>query len=237
VTQSAVDFAVQTIAEKDEMNEEHDMHETATVDEGAEFDPRAAATLLEQTTRQAQHQFRLPSPLVSLIQAAAVLGAYGAIWLSVREQHPYSGPSLASLATLYGFIAVAAVAAGLDVRRATAGVSGRSSRERWLLAIPVTTAFLAVYVLMGALRYDGFSTAIVYGIIPAAGPLIVGGAAGAGYAAAREDWQLLAVAVALVAVGAGSAFAGPAGVWGAAGVGCCAVVVGRAIAQTWLRRA
>jgi hypothetical protein len=219
------------------MNEEIDMHETATVDEGGEFDPRAAATLLEQTTKRARRQLQLPSPLVSLIQAAAVLGAYGAIWLSVREQHPYSGPGVAALALLYGFIAVAAVAAGLDVRRATAGVSGRSSRERWLLAIPVTTALLAVYVLMGALRYDGFSTAIVYGIIPAAGPLIVGGAAGAGYAAAREDWQVLGVAIALVAVGAGSAFAGPAGVWGVAGVGCCAVVVGRAITQVWLRRA
>jgi hypothetical protein len=219
------------------MNEERDMHETATVDERGEFDPRAAATLLEQTTKRAQRQFQLPSPLVSLIQAAAVLGAYGAIWLSVRGQHPYDGPSLAALAALYGFIAVAAVAASLHVRRATAGVSGRSSRQRWMQAIPVTAAYLSVYVLMGALLHDGASHAIVYGILPAAGPLIIGGAAGAGYAAAREDWQWLGVTIALVAVGAGSAFAGPAGVWGVAGVGCCAVLVGRAIAQVWLRRA
>ena len=67
---------------------------------------------------------------------------------------------------------------------------------------------------MGALLYDGFSHAIVYGIVPAAGPLIVVGAAAAGDAAAREDWQVLGFAIALVAVGAGSAFAGPSGVWG-----------------------
>src|ERR1700730_9586761 len=115
------------------MNQEHDMHETATVDEGGEFDPRAAATLLKQTTKRAQRQFQLPSPVVSLIQAAAVLGAYGAIWLSVRGQHPYSGPSLGALAALYGFIAVAAVAAGFAVRRERPGGTGGSSRGRGVL--------------------------------------------------------------------------------------------------------
>src|ERR1700730_15032493 len=108
------------------MNEEHDMHETATVDEAGEFDPRAAATLLEQATKRAQRQFQLPSPLVSLIQAAAFFGAYGAIWLSVREQHPYSGPSLAALAALYGFIAVAGGGGGVGgPRPAPPGGGGR----------------------------------------------------------------------------------------------------------------
>jgi hypothetical protein len=103
--------------------------------------------------------------------------------------------------------------------------------------IPFTAAYVAVYVLMGALRYDGFSTAIVYGILPAAGPLIVVGAALAGDAGAREDWSQLGLAIAVVAVGAGSAFAGPAGVWGVAGVGLCAVIVCWAMARVWLRRA
>jgi hypothetical protein len=219
------------------MNEEHDMNETATVDEGGEFDPRAAAALLEQTTRRAQRQFEFPSALLSLIQAAALLAAYGAIWLSVRGQNPYSGPSGTALVELYVFVGVAAVALGLDGRRARAGVSGRSSRQRWMRAIPFTAAYLALYVLMGALRFDGFSTAIVYGIVPAAGPLIVVGAAAAGDAAVREDWQVLGVAVALIAVGAGSAFAGPSGVWGVAGVGCSVVLICRAIVQVWLRRA
>jgi hypothetical protein len=219
------------------MNEEDGTDETPKVDDGGKFDPRAAATLLEQTTRRAQRQFEFPSPLLTLIQAAAVLAAYGAIWLSVRGQNPYSGPSLGALAALYAFVAVAAIAATWEGRRASAGVSRRSSRQEWGRAIPLVAAFLAVYVLMGALRYDGFSHAIVYGILPAAGPLIVVGAAMAGYAAAREEWQVLGVAVAAIAVGAGSAFAGPAGVWGVAGVGICAVLVCRAIAQAWLRRA
>jgi len=213
------------------------MDETTTGDEGSEFDPQAAARLLETTKRRARRQFEFPSPLLTVIQAVALLAAYGAIWLSVRGQNPYSGPSGAALVELYAFIAVASVAVGFEARRARAGVSGRSSRQQWSLAIPLVAAFLAVYVLMGALRYDGFSYAIVYGIMPAAGPLIVVGAAMAGYAAAREDWQMLGLSVALVAVGAGSAFAGPSGVWGVAGVGFCAVLVCRAIVQVWQRRA
>jgi hypothetical protein len=217
------------------MNEKRD--ENGTDDDVGEFDPKTAATLLEQTSRRAQRQFEFPSPLLSLIQAAALLAAYGAIWLSVRRQNPYSGPSGAALVELYIFVAVAALAVGLEARRATTGVTRRSSRQQWMRAIPFTAAFLSVYVLMGALRYDGFSTAIVYGVLPAAGPLIVVGAAAAGYAAAREDWPVLAFAVAAVAVGAGSAFAGPSGVWGIAGLGLCGLLICRAIAQVWLRRA
>ena len=213
------------------------MDETSTADEGGEFDPKAAARLLEKTTRRAQRQFEFPSPLLSLIQAAALLAAYGAIWLSVRGQNPYGGPTGTALVELYVFVGVAAVAVGLEARRATAGVSRRSSRQQWMRAVPYAAAFLSVYVLMGALRYDGFSTAIVYGILPAAGPLIVVGAALAGDAAAREDWQMLGFAVAVIAVGAGSAFAGPSGVWGVVGVGLCALLVCRAIVQVWLRRA
>lgn len=219
------------------MNEEHDMHETATLDDAGEFGPRAAAALLEQTTRRARRQFELPSPLLSVIQAVAVLAAYGAVWLSVRGQATYTGPSLPAIAELYLFVTVAVVAATWDVRRATAGVSGRSTRQRWTRAIPFTAAYLAVYVLMGALRYDGFSTAIVYGILPAAGPLITLGAVLAGDAAAREEWPTLGIALALIGLGAGSAFAGPSGVWGVVGVGLCALVVGRAIVQVWQRRA
>jgi hypothetical protein len=219
------------------MNEEHDMHEIATVHDGGEFDPRAAATILEQTTRRARRQFEFPSLLLIAIQAVALLAASGAVWLSVRWQNPYSGPSGAALVALYAFVAVAAVAVGLDARRATAGVSGLSSRQRWIRAIPMVAAFLSVYVLMGALRYDGFSTAIVYGIVPAAAPLITVGAAAAGDAAARDDWPVVGFTIAVVAVGAGSAFAGPAGVWLVAGVGLCAVLVCRAIVQVWLRRA
>lgn len=72
-----------------------------------------------------------------------------------------------------------------------------------------------------ALRFDGASPAIVYGVFPAAGQLLVIGAAVATMAAAREGWRTLGIAIAVVALGTGSAFAGPARVWGIIAVGGC----------------
>src|SRR5437762_991216 len=106
------------------MGEDTDVNENGAVDEGSELDPRTAATLLEQAKRRAQRQFEFPSPLLTLIQAGAVLAAYGAIWLSVRGQNPYSGPSYPALAALYAFVAVAAIAATWEGRRACAGPVG-----------------------------------------------------------------------------------------------------------------
>src|SRR5207302_546075 len=111
------------------MNEEQDKDENATVDEGGGFDPRAAARLLEQTTRRAKRQFEFPSPLLSLMQAAALLAAYGAIWLSVRGQHRYSGARGTSLLELYGVVGVAAVAGGLCGLRARAGIATAGLRR------------------------------------------------------------------------------------------------------------
>jgi hypothetical protein len=68
-------------------------------------------------------------------------------------------------------------------------------------------------------------------VYAAAAPLIICGAAVAANAAAREDWPRLGVAMAMIAVGAGSAYAGTIGVWAIAGVGCCMVLLGCAVAQ------
>ena len=219
------------------MNERHDTDEAATADGGGELDPRAAATLLEQTKRQAQRQFERNPPLLTLIRAAVILVAYGAVWWLVRGQHPYVGPNAAALAAVYGAVIVVIVVSAVVLQRATSGVSGQSRRQRWAYGAAFGTAWIAVSVFQGALYYDGASHAIVYGVFPAAGQLLVIGAAVAGVAAAREDWRTLGVAIAVVALATGSAFAGPAGVWGIIAVGGCLIGIGYAAVQVWSRRA
>jgi hypothetical protein len=71
------------------MNGTSDTSGTAAVGNGDGFGPQEAATLLDEARRQARRQFEATPPWLSLIQAVVVLGAYGAIWLSVRGQHPY----------------------------------------------------------------------------------------------------------------------------------------------------
>lgn len=213
-----------------------DFNETATADDGREFDPREAARLLEQTKREAQRQFDLRPPLLTLIRAAVILAAYGAVWLSVRGQHPYKGPNGAALAAVYGAVIVVIVVSAAVLQRATSGVGGQSRRQRGAYGAAFGTAWIAVSVFQGALYHVGASHAIVYGVFPAAAPLLVLGAAVAGMAAAREDWRTLGAAIAVVALGTGSAFAGPAGVWGIIAIGGCVMFIGYAVYQVLQRR-
>ena len=201
------------------------------------FDPGDAARLLAQTTRRAQREFDVHTPLLSLIRAVAVLVGYGAIWWSVRGQHPYTRPDGTVLVVVVLVVALTIGAGARVTRRATAGVSGPSLLQRRAVLVVFVVAYVATLVFMGALLYHGASTAIVYGVFPATAPLIVGGAAAAGAFAAQEDWLALGTTLAIVAVAALSAFAGPVTVWAATGVGCCLVLVGYAAAQVWLRPA
>jgi hypothetical protein len=63
---------------------------------------------------------------------------------------------------------------------------------------------------------------------PAAAPLLVVGATLAGIAATREDWPIFGLALAVVSVGVGASFAGPAGAWAVAGTGLFIAVLGHA---------
>ena len=71
-----------------------------------DFDPRQAAALLDQTTQQARRNFQPSPPWLLATRAVLVLAALGAIWLSVRGQHPYRGPTAADIPVLIAFIVV-----------------------------------------------------------------------------------------------------------------------------------
>jgi hypothetical protein len=71
-----------------------------------QLDPREAAALLDETTRRAERQFDLRPPALTLAAGVTVLLGYGVVWLSVRDQHPYSGPSGWALAVLYGLLII-----------------------------------------------------------------------------------------------------------------------------------
>jgi hypothetical protein len=87
------------------MNETRDIDDAAASDPGGGFDPRAAASLLEQTTKEARRRLDLSSPQLSLVGATVALAACGAVWLSVRGQHPYKGPTAVGLLVMYGILA------------------------------------------------------------------------------------------------------------------------------------
>ena len=202
--------------------------------DGGTFEPRQAAALLDQATQQARRKFEPYPPWLLALRGAGALAALGTVWLSVRGQHPYQHPTAAVIPVVVTFGVLNLAATVTVARRATAGVSGRT-RPPWAVITVMAVAWVALFGVLSALAAAGASDALVWGIFPVAVPLIVLGLAWAGVMAARGDWRACGGGLAVAAVGAVAAAAGPAGAWAVAGVGLCALLLGRA-AMTWRQR-
>jgi hypothetical protein len=218
------------------MNGTYDRGTSETYEDEGGLDPREAARLLAQTQRQAQRGLDFRSPWLSLLAAAVALVAFGAVWLSVRGQHPYKGPTAVALVVLYAVVLIRIGTVVYAHRRSRAGVSGHSVNQQRAEGAGLAAALIAVYVLMGALAHAGASDSVLYGVYVVTATLIVLGTFWAGRSAVREDWPGLGMSIAIVLIAAGSAFAGPRGVWLSDGVGLCVVLLGYGAAQAWLLR-
>ena len=197
------------------------------------LDPREAARLLVQTERRAQRGLDFRSPWLSLLAAAVVLGGFGAVWLSVRGQHPYKGPTTPALVVLYALVLIRVGSVTFAHRRARAGVTGRAVRLRRAEGAALAVALIAVYLLMAALGHDGAGHAAFYWVYGVTATLIVLATFWATRAAVREDWHELAISTAIMLLAAGSALAGPRGMWLSDGVGLCVVLLGASAARAW----
>ena len=194
---------------------------------GGSFDPRQAATLLDQTTHQARRKLAPSPPWLLATRAVAVLAALGAIWLTVRGQHPYKGPTGADIPILIAFI-ILNFAATVGVREhAMAGVRGRTRfRPAEITVLVLAFAATVVFMATAAVSFAWYPTTV----------LIVPGLAYAAIMAARAGWRSCGTGLAIAAVGVVGAFAGPAGSWAVAAVGLCAVLLGNAAAIAWRER-
>ena len=109
----------------------HESHtRTTTAGNGGNFDPQQAAALLDQTTQRARRKFESSPPWLLVLRGLGVLVALGAVWLSVRGQHPYQHPTAAVVPVVVTFGVLNLIATVTVARRATAGVSGRT-RPHW----------------------------------------------------------------------------------------------------------
>jgi hypothetical protein len=218
---------------------EPDLWEAAAEAEGAPdepgggLDPHEAAALLEQATRQAEREFDARPPFLFLPAAVTVFVAYGVVWLSVHDQHPYSGPAGWALGVLYGTLALWIVLVATVLRRA---LSGRSSPQRRIEGATFAVIWICVYVFEGVLHHAGASNAIAFGIWPAVAPLIVVGSAAAAYEAVQGKRTATAFATAVVVLGSTAAFAGPTGVWAVLAIGLSTLLLAGLAVQLWQRR-
>jgi hypothetical protein len=146
--------------------------------DGADNEPgmdlQQASAILLETQARAKRALVVRRPVLLAVWGAAWIVSDGVIWLSVRTQRPYSGPTPAALAVL--------------------------------------------------------------GVYGAAAPIVLVALIIAASAAVFLDWSLLGLGIWLLAVAAGSGFAGPVTVWAVSALaGGGALLVMAAIGLRWGR--
>jgi len=204
---------------------------TASAAHSGNFSAQQAAVLLDETTWDARRKFEPTPPWSLATRAVLVLAALGAIWLSVRGQHPYTGPTSADIPILIAFIVVNFIVTVGVRRHATEGVRGKSRLRRSDI-VALVLAWAAAVAGLAALAAAGVSFSHYPTTV-----LIIPGAVYAAIMATHANWLRFAIGIAIAVVGVVGLFAGPAGSWAVAGVGLCALFLVHAAILVWRERA
>jgi hypothetical protein len=181
-------------------------------DEEAGMDLQQASAILQDARDRARRALVVRRPVLWAVWGAAWMVSDGAIWLSVRGQRPYNGPTTGALVTLTMAIAAATVFAVIYIGRAGTGVGGLSVLQRRILLLSYLGGYVALFTLEAAIDHAGASRAVI-GVYGATAPVLLVALIIAASAAVFLNWSLLGLGLWLLAVAAGSGFAGPVTVW------------------------
>jgi hypothetical protein len=204
-------------------------------DEETGMDLQQASAIMQEARDRARRALVVKRPVLLAVWGAAWIVSDGVIWLSVRGQRPYNGPTPAALLTLTTVIAAATVFAVIYLGRAGSGVGGLSVLQRRTLLLAYLGGYVALFTLEAAIDHAGASRAVlaVYG---AAAPILLVALIIAASAAVFLDWSLLSLGLWLLVVAAGSGFAGPVTVWAVSALaGGGALLVMAVIGLRWNR--
>ena len=197
-------------------------------DEEMGFDIQRAAVILAEAREHAQHQLQIRYPVLFATWGLMYLLGYGLVWLSVCGQHPYQGPTPAALLALTLIVAAAIAITVVLVGRAVSGIGGSSALQRRVYVLASLAGFIGLLTLEAGLDHAGASRAVL-GVYGAAAPILLTGLIYAVTSAIWQDWTVFGLGLWLIAVAAGSGFAGPVTVWAvdalAAGVAFLALAV------------
>ena len=188
-----------------------------TDDSDEELDLSRAAAIMQEARERALRELRARYPVVFVTWGLVLVIGYGAMWLSVLGQHPYTGPAPWSLLVLTLLLAAGAVITVIIVGRALTGVGGASAAHRRVHYLALIAGIVGIFALEGALAHAGASNSLL-GVYGATAPMLMTGVVYTASPALWQDWSTRALGAWLVVVAASSAYAGPVGVWGVAGL-------------------
>ena len=128
---------------------------TDGADEETRMDPQQASAVLQETRDLAKRALVIRRPVLLAVWGAAWLVSDGVIWLSVRRQRPYIGPTSADLLTLTMVIAAATVFAVIYIGRTRSGVGGLSVLQRRILLLSYLGGYVALFTLEAGIDHAG----------------------------------------------------------------------------------
>jgi hypothetical protein len=199
------------------MNDDSGTGRASTDADDDQFDAHAAAAIVADARERALRELRARYPLVFTVWGLILVIGYGVLWLSVRGQHPYIGPGPLALLALTLLLAIGAVTTVIAVGRPMTGIGGVSAVQRRVHSLALLLGYVGVFTLEGGLAH-AHATDSVIGVYGAVAPMLVTGVVYAASPAVWQDWSTRSLGVWLVLVAAGSAYAGPVGVWAVAGL-------------------
>jgi hypothetical protein len=186
---------------------------TRNVPESAEvvgMDAQGAAAIMQQARQRATSELRVRRPVLFVTWGLALLIGYGAMWLSVRGQHPFHGPAWPTLLLALLLLVLAAGITAQVVDRAASGVGGRSELQRGIFVLALVAGYAALAIEKAALASAGASRPL-QAVLGATTPLLVVGLVFVASSAITTglNWPRLILGVWLLAVAAGASWAGP----------------------------
>jgi hypothetical protein len=169
-----------------------------------------AAAVVEDARARARRELVICAPLVYAAWGLTLLLGYGAMWLSVRGQHPYTGPSGGSIAVVLALAALAVAAVVVIVSKTVAGIDGRSARLRSIILRTYATGYLILLCVQVAIK--GSVSARTFAFVAFAGPLLLAGLTYVLASAVGLDRTAFALGAWLVIVGVSCAWRAPAAI-------------------------
>jgi hypothetical protein len=191
------------------------------VREDQDMSVQEAAAVVQDARTRARRELVISAPLVYTAWGLVWLLGYGAMWLSVRGQHPYRGPSGVSIAAVFVLAGFAAAVVLVIASRAVAGIDGRSARYRRIILATWATGYLILLLVQAGISSSVSTRALAF--VGLAGPLVLAGLVYILASVLGRDRPAFALGAWLVIAGASCAWLAPADI-----VATCALAGGGA---------
>ena len=184
--------------------------EEADAQDATVMDAQGAAVIMQQARERAGRELRVRRPVLFVTWGLVLLIGYGAMWLSVRGQRPYTGPAWETLLLAFLLVLAAATITAQVVDWAASGVGGRSEVRRGIFVLALISGFAALEIEKSAMVHAGASTRVA-AMLGAAAPMLAAGLVfvATSAPAGRLNWSRLALGGWLLAVAVGGIWGGP----------------------------